>query len=278
VVRLQRGTDGELAGDFAKPTRFTLDANAGWVRLLNVEGPPAVEPLRDVVEAENELRFMVRDSAESDDVTKYIMQRAADGSVTLGLAEVPGAPLFALQHSSSATSVADDWDASLIYGRPPSFPDNARLANLFRLDQQARQGGGPLAAGIEEADAERRAAARRMLDDGAVRSAADYYHAAFIFQHGNNPDDYLLAHALATAAVARGRQDAIWIATATLDRFLQSTGRSQIYGTQYALPSNGEATQGDYNRDLLPDTVRQDSGVPSLAEQARQLDAFNRRE
>lgn len=36
-----------------------------------------------------------------------------------------------------------------------------------------------------------------------------------IFQHGEAPDDYVLAHAFAMAAHAGGRPEAAWIAAAT---------------------------------------------------------------
>ena len=72
-----------------------------------------------------------------------------------------------------------------------------------------------------------------LLAAGALHTADDYRKAAFVFQHGDRSDDYLLAHTLALVAVAKGDQGAAWIAAATLDRYLQSVRQPQIYGTQY---------------------------------------------
>ena len=82
-------------------------------------------------------------------------------------------------------------------------------------------------------DEQRRGAVAELLKQGKLHTGEDFEHAAFIFQHGGTPDDYLLAHTLAMVAVARGRSTAIWIAAATLDRYLQNIKQPQIYGTQF---------------------------------------------
>ena len=82
------------------------------------------------------------------------------------------------------------------------------------------------------------------------------------------PDDYLMAHTLSMIAVAKGDSSALWIATATLDRYLQSTGKPQIYGTQFK--PGKEASQEPFNRKLISDSLRHEMGVPSLAAQQEQ--------
>ncbi len=52
-------------------------------------------------------------------------------------------------------------------------------------------------------------------------------------QHGDAADDYLLAHILAVEAIVKGDASSKWISAATLDRYLQAIGKSQIFGTQY---------------------------------------------
>lgn len=116
-------------------------------------------------------------------------------------------------------------------------------------------------------DEARRRRTRALLGAGALTTGTDFYHAAFVFQHGSEPDDYLLAHSLAMAAVARGRADANWIAAAALDRFLQNIGRPQIFGTQYRTPPGEETTQAPYDRALVPDSLRAALGVPVQAAQ-----------
>ncbi len=82
-------------------------------------------------------------------------------------------------------------------------------------------------------DAARRKRVREMMEQKLLTTGNDFHDAAFIFQHGSEPEDYLLAHVLAMVAVSKGDASARWIAAATLDRYLQSTGEAQIFGTQY---------------------------------------------
>jgi hypothetical protein len=109
-----------------------------------------------------------------------------------------------------------------------------------------------------------------MLDAGLLRAADDYYHAAMVFQHGEAPEDYVLAHAFAMAAQALGRPDAAWIAAATFDRFLHKVDRAQIFGTQYVGQAGEPLTQGKYDAALIPDSLRRALGVPTLEQQEAQ--------
>lgn len=109
----------------------------------------------------------------------------------------------------------------------------------------------------------------------ALHTAVDFENAAFIFQHGDTADDYLLAHTLATIAVAKGRSSALWIAAATLDRYLHKIGQSQIYGTQYMTHPDAPWTQSPYNTALIPDALREELGVPSISAQKKQLEQYN---
>lgn len=156
-------------------------------------------------------------------------------------------------------------------------PDNAEIQALFAADQAVRQGlsarkiDRAFAVKMVADDRERRAAAKRLLDTGALHTGADYYAAAFIFQHGSSSDDYLLAHSLALAAVAKGKADATWIAAATLDRYLQTIGQKQIYGTQFIAGKQGGATMQPYDAALVPDPLRVALGVPDRAAQEARL-------
>ena len=118
-------------------------------------------------------------------------------------------------------------------------------------------------------DEARRRRTKMLLDEGRLKTGNDFYHAAFVFQHGGKTDDYLLAHTLAVIAAARGRADAAWIAAATLDRYLMNIGQKQIYGTQFVTPQNGPTTQEPYDRTLVSDALRAALGVPPLKEQEK---------
>ncbi|WP_294215215.1 hypothetical protein [uncultured Sphingomonas sp.] len=164
--------------------------------------------------------------------------------------------------------------------QPPSH-DNADIQKLFVADQAAREGistTGPIdrarVVALIAADGQRRGEARRLLDAGALHSANDFYAAAFIFQHGTTPEDYLLAHSLALAAAAGGKKEAAWIAAATLDRYLQKIGQKQIYGTQYLVAKDTGPTMEPYDAALVPDSLRTALGVPDKAAQAKRLDGM----
>jgi hypothetical protein len=48
---------------------------------------------------------------------------------------------------------------------------------------------------------------------------------------------------------------------------LQSIGRAQILGTQFMPDADGKMGQGQYDKALIPDSLREALGVPSLADQ-----------
>lgn len=117
-------------------------------------------------------------------------------------------------------------------------------------------------------DTKRREQVRSLLAAGQVITAQDFHDAAFIFQHGQSADDYLLAHILAVEAIVKGDDTSKWISAATLDRYLQSIGQKQVFGTQYGI------TQEPYNESLMPDTLRHSFCVPDLAQQKLNLEQF----
>ncbi len=165
------------------------------------------------------------------------------------------------------------WDASRTYVRATDRPTDPEMTAIFDADQAARSRPETIDwKALGAADDARRARTQALLDAGRLRSGEDFYHAAFVFQHGNEPGDYLKAHALALIAAARGKSAATWIAAATLDRYLQSIGQPQIYGTQFQ-NKDGAWTQAPYQQNLLSDALREASRVPPLSKQeAQRLD------
>jgi len=113
-----------------------------------------------------------------------------------------------------------------------SRDDDLEGTQVLDEDQAARTGKGLIRwSEVAVSDAERRAAVRRRLDCGALHTVTDFWRAAFVFQHGDKPGDGLLAHTRSVVAPTKGRKDAAWIASASLDRYLQSMGKDQISGT-----------------------------------------------
>ena len=161
---------------------------------------------------------------------------------------------------------------------PAQTADNPEMAKMFAEDQAIRENLKPewfkdmtFVRKMWADDDARRERTRALLDQGKLTTAEDYYAAAFVFQHGDKPEDYLLAHTLALASAARGRQDASWIAAATLDRYLQNIRQKQIYGTQWRAQENRQLTREPYDRALIPDSLRTALGVPVQAEQDKRL-------
>ena len=75
-------------------------------------------------------------------------------------------------------------------------------------------------------------------------------------------------------AAARGKPGAVWIASATLDRYLQAIGKPQVLGTQYKTPEESPATQEPYDRTLISDAMRKALQIPSKAEQELRRQQF----
>ncbi len=153
---------------------------------------------------------------------------------------------------------------------------SAEMKRIFDEDQAARtQSPGKIDwSVVTKADAERRDGTRKLIAEGMLHTGEDYERAAFVFQHGDKPDDFLLAHTLGMIAVAKGQRSALWIASATLDRYLQSVEKPQIFGTQYLFMPDKPATQEPYDRTLVSDALRKELGVKSQAEQEKQLKQF----
>lgn len=172
--------------------------------------------------------------------------------------------------------------ATAAYAQDSAPANNTEMTAIFAADQAVRQNLTPdrvrdraFIASMVADDAARRIQTRALLDAGALQTGEDYRAAAFVFQHGSTPEDFLLAHSLAVAAVAKGSPEATWIAAATLDRYLQMSGKEQIYGTQTRKVNEAPATLDPYNRALVPDSLRAALGVPTLAEQEARIEAVN---
>jgi hypothetical protein len=120
-------------------------------------------------------------------------------------------------------------------------------------------------------DDERRARVHELLHAGKIQSGQDFWFAAMVFQHGRDPEDYLLAHILASAAVAKGNRNGLWLAAASLDRYLLSVGKKQIYGTQFNLEKGTTWTQRDYDKNLLDDNMLAASCVTAYDQQQKQI-------
>ncbi|MDE1154535.1 MAG: hypothetical protein PW735_02275 [Acidobacteriaceae bacterium] len=135
-----------------------------------------------------------------------------------------------------------------------------------------------------------------LLSEGKVVTAQDFHDASFLLQHSSEPSDYLLAHILAIRAVGLGDTGSQWIAAATLDRYLQSIGRGQVFGSQYLTEqysfylmhhnekdfteaskkvTSQATTQQPYEETVLPDVLRKAFCIPDLAVQKAAVEKGN---
>jgi hypothetical protein len=142
---------------------------------------------------------------------------------------------------------------------------NPEVAKIYAADQADRANQFSMTpermAAMTKADGPRRKRVRELLDAGALKTSEDYVRAAFIFQHGETPDDYLLAHVLGLVATKIDGSGA-WIAAASLDRYLLQTGKPQILGLTLddSVP---------FNRALIPDRLREALCAPTVAARSK---------
>jgi hypothetical protein len=279
VLELHKDTAGKpgWTGSFTRPRHF--DTDGSFSTFSNIEGPATVMPILSATAHPDELELTVRDSPQP----LHLIWKPNDGGGTLQFKDFSWSPV-PLVAVRADQRVSDVWEKNSTYSAIPAWPDNPEMTTMFDADQADRADWPNIDVNaVATRDAERREKTKAMLDTGKLRSGTDFYHAAFIFQHGLTANDYLFAHTLAVVAAARGRPDAAWIAAATLDRYLQTIGQKQIYGTQFLTPRNQPITQDPYDRALVSDALREMLGVPPLAdqetrlqEQQRQLDKLNK--
>jgi len=122
--------------------------------------------------------------------------------------------------------------------------DNEELKKMYEEDvaekTNANWSDKKMVAKIDENDRKRRKRVSEIIDEGGLKTAADYHHAALIFQHGETTTDYKKANELAKKGMEMGDERSKWLYAATLDRLLISQGKPQKYGTQFKKNQKGE--------------------------------------
>jgi hypothetical protein len=231
---------------------------------VEMSGPLKATEVREIRRSLNSVEL----APQTDPTDINVLTLAEPDLMTFGYKSAPSFEPILFTRARKGEAVALNWSAQTDWMLDERWPDNAVVERLFADDQAIRQAGSKIDWNVARfEDAKRREAVQILLDEGKLRSGTDFYHAAYIFQHGREPGDFLKAHGLAIIAAAKGRRDAAWIAAATLDRYLQNIGQKQVYGTQYRVPENEPATQEPYDRKLFSDAMRAASGVPDLATQ-----------
>lgn len=157
---------------------------------------------------------------------------------------------------------------------------NSELQDLFRADQDERaihpDYGTPEYWALRARDTERRKRLQSIVESDGLKELEDYYHAAWILNHGETVEEIWQAHILAKRAAELGFRQARWLAAATNDRWLMYQGRPQKYGTQI-VPDGKRQRVWDVEP-ATSDAERAEWDVPSLAEMERRAEELTRRE
>jgi hypothetical protein len=85
---------------------------------------------------------------------------------------------------------------------------------------------------ISYRDLNRRKKVGVIFAEGCFTNAEDYAAAALIYQHGLVPDHYYQAFTWANKAVELGKLDQENLVAQTLDRYLVTSGKKQLFATQ----------------------------------------------
>ena len=165
---------------------------------------------------------------------------------------------------------------TLRLGTQASPAVSAQIKAIFDADQADRQGNIDWAK-VGPRDLTRQAAVLKLLQSGRVATSEELVGAAFVFQHGNCPNHYLLAHTLADQAIRRGDRQAVtkFIFAATYDRWLLSTGKLQKYAIQYMGDGDGCNTRLSATDPASTDAERTALGLPTLAEAEARAPTLN---
>ncbi len=156
---------------------------------------------------------------------------------------------------------------------------HGELLELYEADQADRSGDMRNFdwAAISARDEARRQRVFELIEEGAPKVGSDYFHAAMVLQHGNEPDHYKKAHELAKKAAELDPtlDTAKWLSAAAWDRYLWNTDQPQIYGTQYSRPNGGAWTMEPFDREAVTDDERRALNVPVLADAEKRLESMN---
>jgi hypothetical protein len=277
VLTLEK-TGDTFSGTLTRPEKFQT---SNGVRFSQLAPGVTTETIVSASIQGEKLHFTTRNANDKDDGNEYDMTLAGQDSATIKVTTLPIEPWpFSRVRDTNPRAVFTDWDPRRSYSLDDNAPSSPEMQQIYEADQRVRpdvEEFSNRADALATGDAERRTQTRRLLADRKLRTAEDYRRAAFIFQHGGTPDDFLFAHTLAMIAVAKGDEDSLWIASATLDRYLQSTGKRQIFGTQIKEKADHTATLEPYNRELVSDALRRELGVVPIAVQEEQLQGWTER-
>jgi hypothetical protein len=165
-----------------------------------------------------------------------------------------------------------------------SLSSNAELERLYSEDQSDRATNTIDWKVVGPRDVARRQRVLELYRGAELKLGKDLFHAAMILQHGEKPEDFLLSHELCvTAIIAHSTEPgawldgAKWLAAASEDRFLESIGRKQRFGTQFRTLAPDPTWHLGEIEEGVTDEMRKTWNVPSLEQAKRREAEMNRK-
>jgi hypothetical protein len=153
--------------------------------------------------------------------------------------------------------------------------DNKELTEIYNADQADRQKQPIDWNNVSKRDSSRKARVLELLDSNKLRTSSDYHNAAMIFQHGMDSVSYGMAVKLMRKSIELDPTADKWLLAAAIDRYLLSTNKPQIYGTQYWKIKDQPWELREIDTTKITDAVRIEYGVETLAQQRERLRQMN---
>ncbi len=173
-------------------------------------------------------------------------------------------------------------DASCLTNAATQAARSKELKKLFEADIHDRDNWEKMSRKQLEMmrmrDQVRRIRVSEIFAEGCFKTSDDYAEAALIYQHGEVPDHFYQAFIWSNRAVALGDKDQKQMVALTIDRYLVSIGKKQLFGSQ-AFAS--QATNWCYCMSQVeltfPDSMRQDYLEKSLKSEYAEIASMNKR-
>lgn len=195
----------------------------------------------------------------------------------LGLVVIPSLPVVAVKQDTPPKPAEAQQAAP-----EPDGPASVELRNLAKADQADRAwsllGRPPTEAELSHMvaeDAKRLVRVRELVQQDKIVTAEDFDRAALLFQHGDTPEDILVAHELSFIALLKKKGRGLGnLPVLAEDRFLERIGYRQRFGSQGRSFVQGKESNTDQSSIndvdekgpfVVTDMLRADLFMPPLA-------------
>lgn len=153
--------------------------------------------------------------------------------------------------------------------------DNAELISIYISDQTDRNSHDINWDEVGKRDSLRRIRVNEILESNDIITARDHKNAAMVFLHGKDSTDYGKAVRFMKKAIELDSTMNKWLLAAATDSYLLSTGKPQIYGTQYIKMGDEPWKIALIDTSVITDTERIEYGVETLNQQIQKVILMN---